>query len=211
MIRLRTSHVFVAAVAASTAILAGACGQGNRPTSGASPTSAPTASAPTAGASGPVTAWALPSGWRLCTNDYERYEIGYPGSWYTTSLRPEEVCSQFHPSAFTIPPYSEYPLTALNIHQTSGAFPADLGKPVDSEFAHTLLWEETTVGGRRAVRFEEEFIGSGLYSKGTRRYGYTIDRQGQTVTVFAMASPGENDYAAWKVVVDRAAETVRFL
>src|ERR1044071_3216561 len=56
----------------------------------------------------------LPHGWQRCVNPVENYSIGYPGNWYTAQIRPEEVCAQFHPSRFTIPAESEYPLTALN-------------------------------------------------------------------------------------------------
>lgn len=149
------------------------------------------------------TASALPGGWRLCANDHVGYSIGYPDDWYTTALGTEDICSQFHPSSFTIPPFSERPLTALNV------VPAEQpAAPTDPTYARTLLWEDTTVGAADAIRFEEEFTGEGLYQRGTMRYGYVIDLSGRTLTVYTIASPGTASYAAWKVVVDQAAPTL---
>ena len=203
-------HILVIAVTAGAVILGGACGA--RPASrGGGDSSVAGVTAPAVGASraastptSPPTPSALPPGWRLCTNTHVGYSIGYPEDWYTTELRIEEVCSQFHPTYFTIPQFSEYPLTALNVGQTSER-PAT---PTDPRYARTLLWEETSVGVRTAVRFEEEFTGEGLYEKGTMRYGYVIEPKGRALTVCAMAPPGTTGYADWKVVVDQAVRTL---
>jgi hypothetical protein len=145
----------------------------------------------------------LPHGWKRCVNFPENYSIGYPGTWHTTQIRPEEVCAQFHPSEFTIPPESEYPLTALNARRVGAPPSRD-----DTEFEHTLLWEQTTVGGRRAVRFETSSTGAGLYEAGTRQYGYVL-RLGQSlISVHTTAAPGEARYAAWQTVVDKAVRTL---
>jgi len=205
-------HILVIAVTAGAVILAGACGAG--PASSGGDSSVAGAPTPAVGASGgasgptspqaPSPTSALPSGWRLCTNTHVGYSIGYPQDWYTTELRIEEVCSQFHPTYFTIPPFSEYPLTALNVGQP----PERPATPTDPRHARTLLWEETSVGVRSAVRFEEEFTGEGLYEKGTMRYGYVIETKARALTVYTMAPPGSTGYADWKVVVDQAVRTL---
>jgi hypothetical protein len=151
----------------------------------------------------PSTAPSLPHGWRRCVNSVEGYSIGYPGGWYTTQIRPAEVCAQFHPSRFSIPPESEYPLTALNAKRVPAA-PSRTG----TEFERTLLWQRTTVAGRSAVRFETSSTGAGLYQAGTRQYGYVIRLGDGLISVHTTAEPGETRYRAWKTVVNRAARTL---
>ena len=145
----------------------------------------------------------LPHGWKRCVNVAENFSIGYPGAWYTTQIRPEEVCAQFHPDAFTIPPESEYPLTALNAKRVDS--PPGRG---DTAFERTLRWERTTVAGRHAVRFETASTGAGQDPAGTRRYGYVL-RLGQSlISVHTTAVPGETRYAAWRTVTDKAVRTL---
>jgi hypothetical protein len=146
----------------------------------------------------------LPQGWRLCVNPVEGFSTGYPSGWYTTEVRPSEVCRQFHPTIFEIPRESEYPQTALNVRLTNA-----LPDRVDTEFERVLLWEETTVAGRPAVRVETESTGWGQHLAGSRSYGYTIRFGNTLITVFAAAEPDAAGYADWKAVVDRAAPTVR--
>lgn len=205
-------HAIVVAAAASIVLLTGACG-----TEATSEPSSASTPVPTVGhtdesrtptqPSPPSPTAALPSGWRLCTNVHAGYSIGYPGDWYTTALREEEVCSQFHPTPFAIPQGGEYPLTAL----IAGPVSALPEKPVDPLFARSLLWERTSVDEHHAVRFEEEFTGEGLYEEGTRRYGYVIDLSGRAFTAYTIAAPGTASYAAWKVVVDQAVQTLVLL
>lgn len=163
-------------------------------------------------AAGPVTAEAeraapvqvsLPSGWQRCVNTAENYSIGYPGDWYTTQIRPAEVCAQIHPDRFVIPPESEYPLTALNVRRVTA-----LPSSSDTEFERTLLWQRTTVAGRPAVRFETTSTGAGMDLEGTRRYGYAIRLGHALISVHTTAAPGETRYAVWREVVDRAARTL---
>jgi len=164
-------------------------------------------------AAGPVTAAAtahvapahnsVPRGWQRCVNTAENYSIGAPRSWYTTQIRPEEVCAQFHPDRFVIPLESEYPLTALNVQRVT-ALPSRSG----TEFERTLLWRRTTVAGRPAVRFETVSTGAGLDLEGTRRYGYVVRLGDALISVHTAAAPGETRYAAWRKVVNRVARTL---
>jgi hypothetical protein len=149
----------------------------------------------------PAAGQSTPRGWKRCDNG--DYSIAYPGRWHTTQIRPEEACAQFHPSRFTIPPESEYPLTALNARRVQ-APPSRSG----TAYERTLRWQRTTVAGRPAVRFETVSTGEGLNRAGTRQYGYVI-RLGQgLVSVHTTAEPGETRYAAWKTVVNKAARTL---
>jgi len=152
----------------------------------------------------------LPEGWLSCTNSHDGYEISYPAGWHTASLNAQEVCRQFHPTAFTVPVDSEYPMTGLNAIQTDEVFDPERSGRRDPAYVRTLLREETTVGGRRAIRFEESLIDDGMYPDGTMRYGYVIDRDGREFIIFTFAVPLEKRYEAWKPMVDQAVETVRF-
>jgi len=147
-------------------------------------------------------AW-LPPRWRRCVNSVVGYSVGYPGGWHTTRIRPAEACAQFHPTRFTIPANSEYPLTALNVRRV----PA-LPSRTDTRYERVLRWEWTTVAGRRAVRYETMSTGEGLYPRGTRWYGYVSRLGGRLFSVHTAAQPGERRYRGWKVVVDRAASTL---
>ncbi|MEV6488693.1 hypothetical protein AB0M20_08660 [Actinoplanes sp. NPDC051633] len=145
----------------------------------------------------------MPRGWQRCVNTAENYSIGYPGDWYTTQIRPEEVCAQIHPDRFVIPLESEYPLTALNVQRVTA-----LPSRSDTEYERTLLWQRTTVAGRPAVRFETASIGEGMDLEGTRRYGYAIRLGHALISVHTAAAPGETRYAAWRKVVNRAVRTL---
>ena len=144
-----------------------------------------------------------PQVWRRCVNPSENYSIGYPRGWYTTQIRPQEVCAQFHPTRFTIPPDSEYPLTALNVQRVTA-----LPSRTSTEFERTLRWQRTTVAGRSAVRFETSSTGAGMDQAGTRRYGYVLRLGHSLISVHTAAEPGETRYAAWKTVVNKAVRTL---
>lgn len=171
-------------------------------------TTLPAASSPTPSAvpTPPVTTSApSPSvAWATCSNPHVGYEISYPAGWFTTSLRPEEVCTQFHPTEFMIPVDSEYPLTALMVHGSTD--PLDAYPVEDDPNLTVLLREDTTVNGRPAIRYEVRFSAEAMLGDGTMRYGYQVDWDGGVFEVFSMADPGvaAADYDAWKAIVDEA-------
>lgn len=200
----RTRFVLAALIGAS-ALGAGACG---RPAAiGAVEALPPPAvvagPAAAAAASPPGTTPVSTQGWRRCVNTAEGFSIKYPPTWYTTQIRPEEVCVQFHPDPFVVPAESEYPLTALNAKRTTV-----LPSRTDTVYERVLLWQRTTVAGRTAVRFETSATGEGLHQPGTRQYGYVVRLGGGLISVHTTAEAGETRYAAWKSVVDKAARTL---
>jgi len=222
----RRPATLLAALATAAAVLAAGCsvaapsapagasaqpstGMASAPATSPSPPPSPLPTpSPTPSPSLPAS---LPSGWQSCTNSHAGFEIGYPAGWYTTELNPDQVCQQFHPTAFTIPVDGEYPQTALNAVQTQYLF--DPGRSGPGTTCGSLqMREPTTVGGARAVRYEEYLSGQGMYAEGTRKYGYVIDRDGLEFAVFTMADPGvsADDYADWKAVVDQVVDTLRF-
>jgi hypothetical protein len=152
----------------------------------------------------------LPADWRRCNNTHHRFSIGYPRHWHTTQLRRADKCRQFDRQPFTVPEASEYPITALNAVATTAVFSEIVQSPNDPVFEERLLWQPTSVGGRLALRYETVATGDGLYEKGTRTYGYAVNRNGNAFLVFTMTPPGDNQYAQNKVVVERAVRTLRF-
>lgn len=157
-----------------------------------------------------ATADTLAGGWRRCKNAHHRFSIGYPRHWHTTQLRPADRCRQFDRRPFTVPPNSEYPITALNAVPTTVSFTEYVASPTDPMFAETLQWKRTWICGRRALRFETVATGEGLYEKGTRSYGYAVNRNGKAFVVFTMTPPNDGRYAQNKAVVERAVRTLRF-
>ena len=207
------SHSVPAGVGAATATAATAepsatISAAALPTTSAAPSPAP--SATTSAVPSPATS--LPSGWLSCTNSAQGFEIGYPADWYTSELNPDQVCQQFHPTAFTIPVDGEYPMTALNAVQTDYLFDPGRSGPGAEMCVDLILREPVTVDGRRAVRYEEQISGAMMYADGTMKYGYVIDREGREFAVFTTAHPGISPgvYADWKAVVDQAVDTLRF-
>jgi hypothetical protein len=212
--RRRTQLIVV--LAAGAAMLAGGCSVAAPSASNAPPptaTTPPASSSPTPSAvatpprATPLVATSAPSpsvAWAICANSHVGYEIAYPAGWFTTSLRPEEVCTQFDPKEFMIPVDSEYPLTALMVHGSPD--PLDAYPLEDDPNLTVLLREDTTVNGRRAIRYEVRFSAEAMYGDGTMRYGYQVDWDGGVFEVFSMADPGVSagDYAAWKAIVDYA-------
>ncbi len=193
--------------ASVTGVVAASTSPSLVPTASPSPMISPRPS-PTALPSQPASP---PTGWLSCTNAHAGFEIGYPAAWHTAALNPQQACQQFDPLAFEIPVDSEYPLTALYAVQTQDPFDPETSGAADP-FARTLVREDTTVGGRRAVRFEQSIVEAGSYPAGTTSYGYVIDRDGREFRVFTVAVPeSSGDYETWKTIVDQAVGTVRFL
>jgi hypothetical protein len=206
------SRLVLAAALAVSALGIGAC---SRPAASVEAGALPPAAAPDAtvavtptaslgaGSVRPAANPPSPHVWRRCVNSSENYAIKYPRDWYTTQIRPEEVCAQFHPTRFTIPSDGEYPLTALNVRRVTA-----LPSRTSTEFERTLRWQRTTVAGRSAVRFETSSTGAGMDQVGTRRYGYVLRLGRSLISVHTVAGPGETRYAAWKTVVNKAVRTL---
>jgi hypothetical protein len=151
----------------------------------------------------------LAVGWRRCTNTHHRFSIRFPRHWYTTQLRPADKCRQFDRTPFTVPPNSEYPITDLNAVSVPVSVTTYIRGATDPTFAVTLQRKDTRVCDRRAVLFETVATGEGLYEKGTRFYGYAVKRNGTAFVVFTITTPGDDQYASNKAVVDRSVRTLR--
>lgn len=152
----------------------------------------------------------MPASWRPCDNPPSGYSIGYPQDWYTADG--EYRCRFFHPEPFTIPANSEFPPLALNAEQTQETVAEYRAQVTDPMYYTVVRNEDVTILDRPGVRFETVTTGEGLDEAGVRRYGYIIDAGGgKAFVVWTVARPGESRYDNWKLTVDIARDTVRFL
>jgi hypothetical protein len=153
-----------------------------------------------------------PVGWKTCTSA-RGYSIEYPGSWHTdTPARTE--CRYFDPAPVEYTPNSDGFMFAMMLGTDNRPFEEAL-RPLTGADSRTLIHEETTVGGRRAVRYEVELIsgGRGLLPDHSRLYGYLVEREGIAfgVTTYWIPDQPMAQYRVWKDTVDRAVTTLRFL
>lgn len=162
--------------------------------------------------SAPVIGAGLPAEWNLCTNPTHRFRIGYPPLWHTTHPEPRLACWFFDPEPFEVEPNTEFPLVALTAFPERERFRVVLDGLTEAQFADTVLREETEIAGRPAVRIETVATGQGLYERGTRTYGYVVDRDGSAFLLTAAGLPtiAEGEWQSRKQIADRAADTLRF-
>jgi hypothetical protein len=165
----------------------------------------------TATATDPPPGERMPASWRPCDKPSAGYSIGYPNDWFTAAGT-EWECSLFHPSSFTVPVAGEFPLVALNAVQTPDTVSAYRAGATDPAFYTVVRNEDVTILDRPGVRFETVGLGDGLDDPGLRRYGYIIDSGGgRAFVVFTVAAADETRYDDWKLIVDIARSSVRFL
>jgi hypothetical protein len=153
-----------------------------------------------------------PAGWRLCTNNQDRYSIQYPAGWFTTHLKKDPPCQMFDPQRFQITRGSEYPHTALMVWRHQNSMDQEVRQIMDSstEEWKPLTGAYVTIRGMRAFRFEEITTNGELeFDKGTRRYGYVLDQRDRALVVSTLASPTQRTYEADKGLVDKAVRTLR--
>lgn len=179
------------------------------PPSGIPPESTTTTAAliPTATSGPPTTGGGVRAGWETCTNTQRGYSIGHPSGWHTA-----HGCRYLDPEPLDIPPNSDGFFSALAVVAGDTSFD-QARRRADDRFFVLILREETTVGQRRAVRYEAESTGEGLFDKGSRLYSLIIDNDGRAFEVLTAWFPGTptSDYQARKKLVDEVVKTVEFL
>lgn len=152
----------------------------------------------------------MPADWLACDNPPAGYSIGYPQDWHTGEG--PYRCRFFHPQPFTIPANSELPPLALNAEQQQETVAEYRAQVTDPMYYTVVRNEDVTILDRPGVRFETVTTGQGLDEAGVRRYGYIIDAGGgKAFVVWTVAPPGESRYDSWKLTVDIARDSVRFL
>lgn len=136
----------------------------------------------------------------------------YPATWHTDTPGRSE-CRYFDPEPVEYVPNSDGFLFALMVGGDNRSF-EDARRPMSGPGSRTLIHEETTVGGRRAVRYEVEVARSpsGYLPDGSRLYGYSVERDGIAFGISTYWFPDQPvaRYQAWKDTVDRAVTTLRF-
>ena len=153
-----------------------------------------------------TTAAALPAGWSTCINAEGGYSIAHPPGWHTA-----HGCRYLDPEPLDIPPYTDGFFSALMTIDDDVPFD-EMAQRSNDRFVVILTREQTTVGGRPAVRYEMETTGEGLLDKGSRIYSYVIDRSGRSFEVATTWVPGTSPagYQLRKQTVDQAVQTIRF-
>lgn len=154
----------------------------------------------------------LPAAWKTCTSRARGYSIDYPGTWYTDAPGRSE-CRYFDPEPVEYTPNSDGFMFSLMLGGDNRPFEEARRPTLSDADSRTLIHEEITVGGRRAVRFELITGGGGLLPGGSRLYGYSVEREGIAfgVTTYWFPDQPEAHYRERKGVVDRAVTTLRFL
>lgn len=142
-----------------------------------------------------------------CVDTTFGYDVQYPSDWSTATG--ELACRFFEPEPFTVPRASDFGGTALEVLPQEQPFDDALASLIDTRYARTEIREEVTVGGHRGFRLELVATGEGLNAKGTRTYGYLLQRAGDgAIVIQTTAQPG--DSILYRSVVDHAASTVAF-
>ncbi len=167
---------------------------------------ATTTTAKAAPATTNTTSAALLTGWSRCTNAERGYSIAHPPGWHTA-----HGCRYLDPEPLDIPPYTDGFFSALMTVDDDVPF-NEMAQRSNDRFVVILTREQTTVGGRPAVRYEMESTGEGLLDKGSRVYSYVIDRSGRSFEVATAWFPGTSpaEYQLRKQIVDQAVQTIRF-
>lgn len=154
-----------------------------------------------------TTTWRLAAGWTVCTNAQRGYSVGHPAGWHTAY-----GCRYLDPAPLNITPNSDGFFSAVAVVDGDTSFEEARQRSTD-RFAVIVVQEETTIGGHRAVRYETEATGAGLFPKGSRLYSVVIDNEGQAFEVFTALFPGTStsEYQLRKKMVDEVAKTARFM
>jgi hypothetical protein len=143
-----------------------------------------------------------------CTNTVSGYSIDYPENW--TISTGEFACRWADPETFVVEPGTEGPSTAIMVFVSPDPFDRVLSGTFDELFYKTNLREDTTINGRRAVRFEVVATGEGLGPGGTPSYGYVIEKDGKGITISTEQLPGDTGYEEDKKALEEAVKTLKF-
>jgi len=154
-----------------------------------------------------TTVGGLPGGWAECTNAQRGYSVGHPTGWHSAY-----GCRYLDPEPLDIPPNTDGFFSAVAVVDGDTSFDQARQRSTD-RFVVIVLREETTIDGRRAVRYETEATGEGLFDKGSRVYSVVIDNDGRAFEVLTAWFPGTStsEYQLRKKMVDEVVKTVRFL
>ncbi len=154
----------------------------------------------------------LPADWARCRNASKAYSIGYPQDWHSDEARSQEACRWFNPQPFQVETGQDPPVVAMTVKPAVGTYENALEHVENPYGARTVMMDEVSIGGRQAVRFETVETEELEHPRGTRTYGYVIDRRGTAFYVETKNVAGNDTaYNRNKRIVDEAVKTLRFL
>lgn len=146
-------------------------------------------------------------GWAVCTNAQRGYSLGHPAGWHSAY-----GCRYLDPEPLDIPPNTDGFFSAVAVVDGDTSFDQARQRSTD-RFVVIVSREETTIGDRRAVRYETSATGEGLFHKGSRLYSVVLDNGGRAFEVLTAWFPGTStsEYELRKRMLDEVVKTVRFL
>jgi hypothetical protein len=144
-----------------------------------------------------------------CTNTVSGYSIDFPEDW--TISTGEDACRWADQETFVVAPGTEGPSTAVMIFASPDEFDKVVSGTFDELFYRTILREDTTIAGRKAVRFDVVATGEGLGPESTPSYGYVIENYGKGFVVSTEQLPGDTGYEEDKKALDEIVKTLKFL
>jgi hypothetical protein len=135
---------------------------------------------------------ATAAGWVLCTDTVHHVAVSHPADWSPTP----DGCVEFRSA-------SEPEGTYLQLVPEVGPFDS-VG--IDGR---VLARQDTTLGGRRAIRYESEYDAPDASTR--RAYGLIIDRDGTAVALALVeAAERPRDEDRW-VILERMAASLAFI
>ena len=139
-----------------------------------------------------------------CTNPQSGVSVSYPEGWFTNDdVMPP--CSVFDPRPVELPRDSEIPFDiSVTLSVQEHPFESDVRS---TQWERILSRQETTIGGRRALRIEAEATGEGLADRGMRSLRYVIDL-GNGRTLIASTHDAGGDYEGKKEIVAQMVQTI---
>lgn len=136
-----------------------------------------------------------------CTNPEVGYTVNFPNNWfYNTHVSGEggaedvEACRYFSSEDFTVTSGSEPTGVSIGMSRSTSAFDASAG-------------EQTTIGGRDAVRYESESTTPGFEGM---YYIYSIDLGDGTTLTAQTSDRWVGDYEENKEILDAMMESLVF-
>ena len=141
-----------------------------------------------------------------CSSSDGRFGVEYPSDWYTASYEGGPTCTMFHPEPFDPAEAEGGTPVAIQVEALGTSYSDWIASIESGEVVTILEREETTVGGRPAVRYLFEYVDS----DGVRAYEYAVDLDGEAFVLHA-DEDDSLDFDESMAVLDEMAESIEFV
>ena len=140
-----------------------------------------------------------------CTHPSEGYSVAYPAEWFVADGDRIEPCSFFSSEPLDLEPATEADGVAIRLDVLPDPFPEAVRK-VESDGGQQS--EETSIGGREAVRITGETDDRGLLPPGLATTTWVVDLGARSL-LLTTDEGGSDDYATSVEVLDEMARSVQ--